>query len=136
MTNYRIFQYNFENQGANYIILSSLDDTVVTNRFRESHGQNFGVLTGQRYRSIGGGFYTSTGNSKSTSNGDIVFIYNGNPFIRFNQVSDPSGVVKLVESARKQLRRLQRIIVKTKKINDVRHDEINGILCPDCNLAI
>jgi len=43
------------------------------------------------------GFYTSTGNSIH----DVVVIYNGKPFIQFNQVSDPTAVVKLVQSAKK-----------------------------------
>jgi hypothetical protein len=135
ITNYRIFQYNFENHGAGYIILTSLDDVAVKNRYRVSHGQNYGFFTGQRYGSMRSGFYNSTGNSKSTSIGDLVFIANGRPFVQFNQVADPSGVVKLVESARKHLRGLQRAVVKTEKINDVTHDEINGTVCPDCNFS-
>ena len=135
ITNYRVFQYNFENHGANYIILNSLDDMTVKNRYRVSSGQNSGLFTGQRYGSMRSGFYTGTGNSKSTSIGDVAFIYNGNIFIQFNQVSDPSGVIKLVESARKHLRGLQRTLVKTEKINDIPRDEINGFLCPDCNFS-
>ncbi|MGB9168518.1 MAG: hypothetical protein WCB31_06305 [Nitrososphaeraceae archaeon] len=76
-----------------------MDDVDLTNRYRVSQGQNYGVFTGARYRSMGGGFYTSTGNSKSTSIGDVVFICNGKPLIKLNQVSDPSGVTKLVQSA-------------------------------------
>jgi ribosomal protein L40E len=40
-----------------------------------------------------------------------------------------------IESARKHLRGLQRAVVKTEKINDVTHDEINGTVCPDCNFS-
>lgn len=89
ITNFRVFQYNFESHLANYVILTSLDDVAVTNRYRVSQGQNYGVFTGQRYRSMSGGFYTSTGNSRSTSVGDVVFMYNGKPLIQFSQVSDP-----------------------------------------------
>lgn len=134
ITNYRVFQYNFENHGTNYNILSSLDDMTLKNRYRVSSGQNYGYFTGKRYGSMRSGFYTGTGNSKSTSIGDVAFIYNGKIFIQFNQVSDPSGVVKLVESARKHLRGLQRIVVRAEKINDVIHDQISN-LCPDCNFS-
>jgi len=133
ITNYRIFQYNFENPGANYVILTSLDDIAVTNRYRVSAGQNYGFFTGQRYGSMRSGFYNSTGNSKSTSIGDVVFLANGRPFIKFNQVGDPSGMVKLVESARKHLRDLQRIVARTEK--KTVSNEINTIFCPDCNFS-
>ena len=89
---------------------------AATNRYRVSEGQNYGYFTGHRYGSMRGGFYTNVGNSKSKSIGDVVFIYNGKPFIQFNQVSDPSGVIKLVQSARKHLLGLQKIIEKTSKI--------------------
>lgn len=112
---------------------------IVKNRFRVSSGQNYGYFTGQRYGSMRSGFYTGTGDSKSTSIGDVAFIYNGRIVIQFNQVSDPSGVVKLVESARKHLRGLQRIVVRTEKKTDstdvIQMDEINPILCPDCNFS-
>ena len=134
ITNFRVFQYNFDSHLANYIILTSLDDVAVTNRYRVSQGQNYGVFTGQRYRSMGGGFYTSTGNSRSTSVGDVVFMYNGKPLIQFNQVSDPSGVTKLAQSARKHLLGLQKIVMKEQKKNDViQIDKINSNVCPDCN---
>jgi len=134
ITNYRVFQYNFENHGINCIILSGLDDVAVTNRYRVSQGQNYGVFTGQRYGSMRSGFYTSTGNSKSTSIGDVVFICNGKPLIQLNQVSDPSGVTKLVQSARKHLLGLQKIVIKAQKKNDViQVDKINSKVCPDCN---
>lgn len=56
ITNFRVFQYNFENHLANYIILTSLDDVAVTNRYRASSGTRTGAFTGARYRSMGGGF--------------------------------------------------------------------------------
>jgi len=133
ITNFRVFQYNFENHLANYIILTSLDDVAVTNRYRASSGTRTGAFTGARYRSMGGGFYTSTGNSTSTSIGDVVFMYNGKPLIQFNQVSDPSGVTKLVQSARKHLLSLQKIVMKEQKKNDaIQIDKIDSNLCPDC----
>jgi hypothetical protein len=134
ITNYRVFQYNFENHGANYIILTALDDTAVTNRYRVSQGQNYGYFTGYRYGSMRSGIYTSRGNSKSKSIGDVVFIFNGKPLIQFNQVSDPSGVVKLAQSARKHLLGLYKITALGQKKNDVIHvEKIYSNLCRDCN---
>lgn len=133
ITNFRVFQYNFENHLANYIILTSLDDVAVTNRYRASTGTRTGAFTGTRYRSMGGGVYSSTGNSTSTSIGNVVFMYNGKPLMQFNQVSDPSGVTKLVQSAKKHLLGLEKILMKEEKKNDViQIERIESNLCPDC----
>jgi hypothetical protein len=78
-----------------------VSDTVVMNQFRRSKGNRVGSFVG----SYGGGGYVGTGSgissSTSTSYGDLVFLHNGKEIFRFQGISDPNGVNRMVKTLKK-----------------------------------
>jgi hypothetical protein len=97
VTNYRILQYNVQQHAANFVSLAALEDAVVMNQKRISQSTGYASYGRSKYHIAG------TGSSRSTgiTIGDIVFVSQGRPFITFNQVEDPRGLVKLVKSITK-----------------------------------
>jgi hypothetical protein len=79
-------------------LLPLLEDIVGSNQRRTSNTNSIGSYSRSRYHLAG------LGNSKTTSVtiGDVSFIYDGKPFIKFTQVSDPNGLASVVKSIRKQ----------------------------------
>jgi hypothetical protein len=71
---------------------------VVMNQHRVSQSNYMGTYYG-RYTRFG------MGNSQSRSKtiGDVVFMNQGRTVMRFNQIADPSGVVRLAKSIRKNI---------------------------------
>jgi hypothetical protein len=97
VTNYRILQYSVQQHAANYVSLPALEDIVVMNQRRVSQSSGYGSYGRSRYHIAG----TSGSRSTGITIGDIVFISQGRPFITFNQIQDPRGLVKLVKSISK-----------------------------------
>lgn len=101
ITNYRILQYDLENSILEgLLMMSNLEDIVVMNTHREYNSQHVGT-----YGSFARGFGTSSGHStgRSISVGDIVFMSEGKPIIRWQGISDPNGLKKLVTAIKKEL---------------------------------
>jgi len=92
ITNYRILR---NDKG---IMFKDIDDVVVMNQHRVSQSNYMGTYYG-RYARFG------TGNTQSRSKtiGDVVFIRQGRPVIRFNQIADPHGVVRLAKSVKRNV---------------------------------
>jgi hypothetical protein len=97
VTNYRILQYSVKQHVANYVSFPALEDIVVMNQRRVSQSTGYGSYGRSRYHIAG----TSGSRSTGITIGDIVFISQGRPFITFNQIQDPRGLVKLVKSISK-----------------------------------
>lgn len=77
-------------------------ETVVMNQFRKSKGDRVGVFAGG-YRAGGvAGVSTGTSSSVSMTYGDLVFLYNGKEFFRFQGISDPHGVNRVIKAIKKQ----------------------------------
>jgi hypothetical protein len=102
VTNYRVV-YN-----SSEILLKDVDDILVMNQRRISQSQYMGTSSG-RYTRFGAG----SSRSKSVTIGDVVFMYRGAPYIIFNQITDPSGVVRLAKAARKQI--LSAVLINEKQ---------------------
>jgi hypothetical protein len=79
-----------------------ISDTVVMNQFRRSKGNRVGSFVG----SYGGGGVIGTGSSISSSTsisyGDLVFLHNGKEVFRFQGISDPNEVNRMVKTLKKQ----------------------------------
>src|ERR671918_427280 len=84
VTNYRVFQYNYESHTGTAILLPSIEDVAAVN----------------------GRTYTFSNKLQGTNSkiiGDIILTAEGRPFLRFSQVSDPDGLVSLIKSAQGEL---------------------------------
>jgi len=79
----------------------AIADTVVMNQYRSSTGSRVGTFIGAR-----GNLFTGAGEStySSTSQtyGDLVFFLSGREVLRFQGISDPHGVRRMVETLKKQ----------------------------------
>lgn len=100
ITNYRIYQYDYENHLGNFVLIPAVDDVVVTNSHRISSSNSTGTYVKSPYTTTG------YGNAKTTSKtvGDISVFADGKPYIVFRNVIDPNGVSKLIKSVKKQCR--------------------------------
>jgi hypothetical protein len=84
-----------------------LSDSVVMNQFRKSKGNRVGTFAGVYG---GGGFAgTAAGVSSSTSMnfGDIVFLHNDREIFRFQGISDPDEVNRLIKTLKKEYAKQQ-----------------------------
>jgi hypothetical protein len=79
-----------------------LSDSVVMNQFRKSKGNRVGTFAGV----YGGGGFAGTGtgvsSSTSMSFGDIVFLQNDREILRFQGISDPDEVNRLIKTLKKE----------------------------------
>jgi hypothetical protein len=83
----------------------ALADTVVMNQYRSSTGSRVGTFMGAR-GSLFAGVGESTYSSTSQTYGDLVFFLCGREILRFQGVSDPHGVRRLVDTLKKQQTRV------------------------------
>lgn len=96
ISNFRIFVYDFEiKKITGLLMMSDLDDIVVTDTFRRSSSNRYGVY----------GYGMSGGQSRgqSVTIGKIIFMSNGRPIISLNGVTDPSGIKRLTLSVARSL---------------------------------
>lgn len=79
----------------------AISDSVVMNQQRRSKGNRVGTFTG-----AGGGTFAGTAvglsSSTSTAYGDLVFVFDGKEVLRFQGISDPQGVRRLIQTLVKQ----------------------------------
>lgn len=107
ITNLRAFRFYPQTkdspQGRLAAIGLAISDTVVMNQYRSSKGNRVGTFSG-----VGGGVFagSSVSQSRSTSRayGDLVFLFDGKEALRFQGISDPQGVRRMVETIKKQER--------------------------------
>jgi len=79
----------------------AIADTVVMNQYRSSTGSRVGTFMGAR-GSLFAGVGESTYSSTSQTYGDLVFFLSGREGLRFQGISDPQGVRRMVETLKKQ----------------------------------
>jgi len=79
-----------------------LSDSVVMNQFRRSKGYRVGSFTGTYVTGAFAGTGTSFNTGISMSYGDIVFLQNDREVFRFQGVSDPNEVNRLVKTLKKE----------------------------------
>jgi hypothetical protein len=79
-------------------MFKDIDDVVVMNQHRVSQSDYMGTSYGKYTR-----FGTGSTRSKGKTVGDVVFMRQGKSVIRFNQIADPHGVVRLAKSVRKSV---------------------------------
>jgi len=84
-----------------YSVGLAVSDTVVMNQYRHSKGSRVGTYTGTGGRTFSGVGISSSNNISQTY-GDLVFYFAGNEAMRFNEISDPHGVRRMVEAIKKQ----------------------------------
>jgi hypothetical protein len=102
LTNYRALQYFYKEHKANYVLITAIDDVLVTNKSRTSNTGSIGSYSRSRYHMAG------VGNAKTTSTtvGDVDLYADGRLYIKFAQISDPYGLAAVVKSIRKQQGRM------------------------------
>ncbi|MDN5846892.1 MAG: zinc ribbon domain-containing protein [Candidatus Nitrosocosmicus sp.] len=98
ITNYRIYQYDFVNHSGKVVLISAIEDVVVGNQRRISDSYLYGSYAKSRDAASGYGKTKTT----STAIGDISIFALGKPYIVFKEISDPSGVTKLIKSLKYQ----------------------------------
>jgi hypothetical protein len=77
-------------------------DVVVMNQYRKSKGDRVGVFAGGYSGGGVAGVSTSSSSGVSMTYGDLVFLYNGKEFFRFQGISDPHGVSRVINMIKKQ----------------------------------
>lgn len=108
ITNYRILR---NDKG---VMFKDIDDVVVMNQHRVSQSNYMGTSYGRYTR-----FGTGSTRSKGKTVGDVVFMRQGKPVIRFNQIADPHGVVRLAKSVR-------RSVVQALKFEEKKNKQLLG----------
>jgi ribosomal protein L40E len=103
LTNFRVIDYDSQTHQCGRILLPEVDDVIVMNQNRRSHSERIGTFTGTGFRYGFSGTSASTSRGTSETIGDVVFMKDGIPFITFSQISDPSGLVRLAKTIKKQL---------------------------------
>jgi hypothetical protein len=104
ITNYRVLR---NDKG---VMFKDIDDVVVMNQHRVSQSNYMGTYYGRYIR-----FGTGSTQSRSKTVGDVVFMRQGTPIIRFNQIADPHGVVRLAKSVRRSVTQALKIEEKKNK---------------------
>ena len=98
------FPASKDNPQEKFVAIGWLDlsDSVVMNQVRKSKGNRVGSFAGV---TGGGGFAgTASGASSGTSMlfGDIVFLHNDREVLRFQGISDPNDVNRLIQTLKKE----------------------------------
>jgi hypothetical protein len=110
ITNYRVLQNDRS------VMLKDIDDVVVMNQHRVSQSQYMGTYSGRYVR-----FGMGNSESRSKTIGDVVFMDQGKTVMRFNQIADPSGVVRLAKSIRKNV--VQALKIEEKKNKQLQKED-------------
>jgi hypothetical protein len=88
VTNYRVFQYNYDSHNGTAILLPAIEDVAAVN-----------VRTHAFSKKLIG--------TDSKQMGDIILTAEGRPFLRLLQVSDPDSLVSLIKSVQEELRNIK-----------------------------
>jgi hypothetical protein len=142
VTDYRVYQYDYDNKLGNFVLISGIDDVVVNNQRRISNSNRYGTYAHSRYATA------AFGNTKTTSMtiGDVVIIADGKPYVTFAGVSDPNGLAKVIKSMRKQCNfsignfeteevdEPAEIVLPEDEYEKISHPALEGyIMCSNCN---
>ena len=84
-----------------------LSDSVVMNQFRKSKGNRVGSFAGVYSTGVFAGTATGVTSSTSMSFGDIVFLHNDREVFRFQGISDPDEVNRLIKTLKKEYTKQQ-----------------------------
>jgi hypothetical protein len=84
-----------------------LSDSVVMNQFRKSKGNRVGSFAGVYSTGAFAGTATGISSSTSMSFGDIVFLHNDREIFRFQGISDPDEVNRLIKTLKKEYTKQQ-----------------------------
>jgi len=104
VTNFRAGIWSFEEFDENgMIFISQIDDVLVMNSHRQSSSHRMGSFHSTGRMGMRIGTHSSMGSSRSQTIGDVHVMKDGETRIRFGNVSDPSGIVKLIKSIQKQV---------------------------------
>ena len=82
LTNFRIFEYEFEMHEGHYLVISDIEDIILTNKRWISHKNN------------------DKGCIETTIVGDLTFINQGKQCITFSEINDPDSLTRLLKAAR------------------------------------
>jgi hypothetical protein len=104
ITNLRAVKINSASLKMEVVGLA-LADAVVMNQHHSSTGSRVGTFIGAK-GSLFAGAGESTYSSKSQTYGDLVFFLAGREVLRFQGISDPHGVRRMVETLKKQQMRI------------------------------
>jgi ribosomal protein L40E len=98
VTNYRAYQYDYGDHMGNYVLISAIEDVIVSNQRRLSDSNRYGNYVRSSYT------ITGHANTKTTSQtvGDVSILANGRPYILFKGISDPNGLARMIKSMKKQ----------------------------------
>jgi hypothetical protein len=134
ITNYRVLR---NDKG---ITFKDIDDVVVMNQHRISQSNYTGTSYGRYAR-----FGTGSTQSRSKTVGDVVFMRQGRPAVRFNQIADPHGVVRLAKSAKRNVTQAMKTedkknrLLQSEKDNDVKtrrfkqpKEKSSIVVCSQC----
>jgi len=114
VTNYRVFQYNYQEHKGAVIVFPSLDEVKTIN---EVQGNGFGAYNASSPYLSGIQPSGATGVL-----GDVVFYYQGSPWITFDQVNDPETLSTVVTT-------LNQVQSNTPEGPAQRPDQLS---CPKC----
>ncbi len=98
VTNYRVYQYDYGDHMGNYVLISAIEEVIVSNQRRLSDSNRYGNYVRSSYT------ITGHANTKTTSQtvGDVSILANGRPYILFRGISDPNGLARVIKSMKKQ----------------------------------
>lgn len=139
ITNFRVFEYNYEKSCAKVILLSGLEEPIITNeKTNKFHISNIGTLA---YTRNAISKLEKTDNMKSKTVADIVFMNEGKPYITFSQISKPDDVVRLISATKEQFfpqSKLEEQVKPGSKIPTNEEDDsiTDTIICSQCNTTI
>ena len=103
VTNFRAYLYDFNDYEHGNLLISNMDDVLIMNSHRQSSSHRMGSFHSTGRMGMRIGTHSSMGSSRSQTIGDVHIMKDGETRIRFGNVSDPSGIVKLVKSIQKQV---------------------------------
>ena len=98
ITNLRVYENDHET-GLNFAKGLLLSDTQVVNLVRNSRENRIGAYTAD---AAAYGFDATT--QRGDYSGDLVFFFQGSETFRLTGITDPDGVLRVVENAKKQQR--------------------------------
>jgi double zinc ribbon protein len=114
VTNYRVFQYDYNNHKGNFILMDEIVDTVVNN-IRQISDSNTEETHGILH-------YSNPGNRdikiQKNTIGDIVVIANEKPPITLKNIKDPNELAIVIESIKKQRNFSIKNIIPSSSINE------------------
>lgn len=134
VTNFRVFQYGFQEHKGAVILFPSVDDVKISH---ESHGAGLGAYNSSS------SYLTGIQSSGAIEiSGDLVFYYQGSLWITFTQVADPETLLTVVKTLNERQSNIQIEDGKTEETIDsppkiefsaLDSGQQTGLLCVKCN---